>query len=837
MPRVDVTAPDGTPGTLDASEVQEATAHGYKVATPAPAIGPSAESLRTKPEELTAPNVETASKGLELPVMLRDKATGEVAPVEPFKVAELLASGSHDVADPAAKIQVVSPDGELGTVDAGELRDSLTKGGFHLPSSGELEHEGIASQAKEGLGAGTAALLGLGAPMQGLVEAVGQKTGLLPEDLSGAHQAAEVAEQEHPGAYWTSRVAGELAGAYALGGLGEGASGLAGAKGLGKIAIEGAVYSAPEVMKGLVEKDPAAAAEALALGVGGNIGLHAVFSMGSKVLGRLAEPTASAAASGEELRIAENTAMKGLGVPVAKREAARPMLKELMDEAGIAAGDSKKVAIQKIQSLEDSGPRVGAAMKALDRAEGKSEIISRALSKTNQELATISAKALEVGDEQTVNALKAIEKRVSVLSRKPDVGFDHTQDLKSWVGGQARFGADNSVELAAKRDAYTIVRNNLMEAENQAAEKVGGSGVLEGLKADRFTYKLHKFFGDYAEREGSKEVTEAHSFHLARHGFAAMAGHFIGLPAPISVALSVGEQALRKRINGNVFGNAVKAIKGSTTPNTSLALDSMKALDDHIGTQVKGLFSALVSREAAKHTDVLDDTISHLLPNRGSGQSHDTQVKVLRRAAAQYKTDPGGVADHLAEVVAPLRQEGLDKVADAYTEHQLRLMKVIDSVLPADPELAQAHPFASSVIKEDISPAARAQYTRDLQIATDPTKLLGLVKANAISMRDVAIAAASNPSALAKMRTALVDDAMSRKPDLTYQHRISMAILMGTYLDESTRQLPVLQSAFSAPMPTGTTGTPKPIKTDDKRMDEQASAFLPDSAKGIVSAR
>ena len=60
---------------------------------------------------------------------------------------------------------------------------------------------------------------------------------------------------------------------------------------------------------------------------------------------------------------------------------------------------------------------------------------------------------------------------------------------------------------------------------------------------------------------------------------------------------------------------------------------------------------------------------------------------------------------------------------------------------------------------------------------------------------------------------------------------------MGTYIDESTKQLPVLQGAFNAPPPSGTNGTPRPIKTDEKAMDKMESAYLPDSAKGIVSAK
>ena len=850
MPDVEVHAPDGTLGTVPQEDLKAALAQGYTLphatVTQAPvgASPVSAEGMRTTPEELPEPDVgeKPASAGFSIPVMLRNRETGKAEPVEPSQVPQALLAGTHEVADPKADVQVTASDGTLGTVPGEDLAEALKSGDFHLPTDKELADAGIRTAAKENLGAGTAALLGLGAPMQGVVEAAGKRLGLLPEDLSGAHTAEETVKEEHPAAYWGSRVAGELAGAYALGGAGEGASASLKLSGYAKAAVEGAIYSAPEVAEHILDKDPAGAAEALAFGVAGNVGLHGVFS----AVGKLRAPKVVEALAGdareEEVRVAENTVGKAFGVPPAQVAKLRQHIEPLIDAAGITEKDSASSALKKIRDLGESGPKIGKAITALNEAESKSTVITEALSKANTELRELVEKTAEGGGmrRQTEGALKDITDELSAVARKPDLSFDDTQTLKRFVGEQTNF-TDNKLVNSVRRDAYSIVRKNIMDAENAAADEIGGSAVVEGLKADRASYALDMMFGKFAERAEAKDVMESplgHT-HLRRHGVFGMLAHavFGHVAAPIAVGLSVGELALRAGLKKNTFGKAVRAIKGSAAPNTSLALDAVKAMDDHVSTQVKNLFSALATRAVVSQTDAVSGTIAKLLPNSGSGQSHATQIRVLKRAAAQYRENPGGVADHLAEMTAPMRQEGMGKVADAYTEHQLRLMKVIDAILPEDPAMTKAHPFAAQVAPEDISPATKSRVDRLATIATDPTALLGLVKSNSISPTDVAIAAATNPSALAKLRSALVNEAMERKPDLTYQHRISMAIMMGTYMDESSRQLPVLQGAFAAPMPSGTTDTPKPIKTDDKKMDEQASAFLPDSAKGVVSAR
>jgi hypothetical protein len=331
-----------------------------------------------------------------------------------------------------------------------------------------------------------------------------------------------------------------------------------------------------------------------------------------------------------------------------------------------------------------------------------------------------------------------------------------------------------------------------------------------------------------------------------RHNPMMMALHLFGGHAGISVpfhagllAFKVARGAAKSGAESRAFSAATRVLRGASAPNTAMALDALKAVETRVTTESKALIASLVAREGFKHADAVDSSISRFLPNGGSGQSRDTQVAVLRRAVSQHQDNPEGVADHIATLTAPLHAEGLSPVATAYTDHQIRLMKVIQSVLPQDPKMAAPHPFAADVKAEDISPATRARYERTLTIASDPVRLVGFVKANTITPTDVAIAAATNPQTLQKLRSALVEEAIKTKPDLSYQQRLSMSILMGENLDTSTAKIPELQSAYGAPAnaPVGPRQGVDNKGMNERGQDDSLEAHLTTSQRSIVGPR
>ena len=149
-----------------------------------------------------------------------------------------------------------------------------------------------------GLGAGSAdaMALGLGSPVQGLVNAgIRAFTDKTDEDKLQSEYQDEAKERyikEHEGSYWLGKIPGEIALLYGLGGteklaqVGLEAGALRatelGAKGLGetlvhpltKLALQGAIYSTPSVVEHTLKGDYVGAGEALATGELFNAGLH-----------------------------------------------------------------------------------------------------------------------------------------------------------------------------------------------------------------------------------------------------------------------------------------------------------------------------------------------------------------------------------------------------------------------------------------------------------------------------------------------------------------------------------------------------------------------------------
>jgi hypothetical protein len=401
----------------------------------------------------------------------------------------------------------------------------------------------------------------------------------------------------------------------------------------------------------------------------------------------------------------------------------------------------------------------------------------------------------------TLNPILAEMKAAGKLGK-----FSRNQALKKWVGDRANWNsAENGAVNGLKKQAYHRLAKNLMGAEDEAAELAGlGPEINEGLQQQRAAYSFNKMFGKYADRMAAKDMPESslqnfigvHSHN--RRVLPVMLLHLLGLPSPVVAGAGFAMPFAKQYLEKQILKKSAQVLLGeSMTPETNTVLHALQLRDVKIKDGVKDLVSALGSTQAARA--ITDHRgVQAFIPNSGVGQTGDRQFDTLRKAVAANESNPQGYADHLGNITSGLHNEGLPQVATAYNAHQLRLMKVIQTILPVDPAMKSAHPFSAKVAGDEISPATKEKYQRALSIAADPINLLHMIKSNTITAGDVAIAAATNPSTLQKMREELVEEAMKSKPNLSYQNRLSMEILMGEKLDQSTEQLPVLQAPYAA---------------------------------------
>jgi hypothetical protein len=464
--------------------------------------------------------------------------------------------------------------------------------------------------------------------------------------------------------------------------------------------------------------------------------------------------------------------------------------------------------LEKLKSLEEEGPKIGKAMKELDALPGKDEYIQKALQNAGENIVK-ELHLNKVGEEakQSTRALSPILKQIDAISEKPELSFQDLQDAKKFIAGQTNF--DNNFANDLKKRAYGIFKSAQMEQEDAAAKELGKPEIAQALAESRAAYSVRQLFDKAILKDGTKEtlktpLSEVGGFHATRHGLVGLVAHtLIGghFAAPVAMGLSLAQQAIKKFGKQSTLSKAIQVFEDS--PVTAIAKATQQQ-NHKILQGVKSVFAHTASPAkagAVRGIVKIAHAISQFSPNNGSGMSEKQQLAFLQRSVTNHNNDPTALAEHLGNLTAPLRKAGLEPVAAAYTDHQVRLMKVLQSILPPGSDLSQAHPFAAKVNIDEISPAVKEKYQRALTVASEPETLLEMIKNNTITPYDVAVCAAVNPATLQQMRNALVEEAMKTKPNLTYQHQLSFEIMMGENIDQSAEQLPVLQMVFPVTLP------------------------------------
>jgi hypothetical protein len=825
------------------------------------------------------PATETPMHIKEAPtVQLKNQQTGELEPIPENQADQAVVSGSHAPVDlplvgDDGKLYQVPDDDAKEAIASGKFRLST------LADRNAAQHhknvEQAVSQTLDNGGEGNtlhAVATGISKhnPLVNLYESLTDT----PEDKEIAEEIEKQTKEKDPTAYYTGAGLGEVGSAVALGAagkaanasLGLGAEGASLASKLGAQAVEGAVFSAEPVAQDIINKDYKGAAEHLAVGIGGNIALH---GLGGKVIDAFTKEATPIVRGSQEWIEATNAVGKAIGLSDKGIQEMGDDLPDLLRAAKVDPKASIAEGVDKMIALGDSGPRIGEAIKALDQLPEKDGIIRGALSDTSEKIkqlvpgaaehfaadeAISSAKEL-VGktglsaeeklaakealqdarkwkqslaklspmDQEAYKALNPLLEQLKSTAKEGT--FDATQKAKAWFGNRVDWKGDQNIANLT-RNAAGLLREGLVGAEDQAAKKLVETGstdaaeIVSGLKEDRAAYKLSKEFGTPLERKQAKflpddYITKVMGYRpLRSSAFMLVAHHLLGVTGPLAVVAGLAFTAVKKLIEKATLSKAMGTLISGGAKTA--VLEAMGSQEKAISEGAKGLLDHFASGKAAGYA-AANHGLQSLLPGSPVGLTHQKQLETVRNAVTATQADPAKFAANIQPVVQTLKAEGLDQVADEYTQHQLRLMKVLQTVLPKDPTMAQAHPFAAKVAGEEISPEAKSKYQRALTVATDPTHLFEMMKDNSITATDVAIAAAVNPNIIQKMRVALTNEGLKNKPDLSYQQRLSLGIMMGTNLDESTSQVPDLQSVYPPPGPTPSQGGAKKMSASKQQ--------------------
>lgn len=499
-----------------------------------------------------------------------------------------------------------------------------------------------------------------------------------------------------------------------------------------------------------------------------------------------------------------------------------------------ASAEEKKVARSALNKMTDE-------LGNLKTKTGADILANKTAARTALNLAKDELKALGPLPEDAIQLkgkLQPILTRLDAVAKRGT--FADAQEAIQHAYGQKSLVDTGNVSKTL-RAAYQDVKGAFRSAEEVAATKAGDPMIIEGIKKARVAYELHKIVGDSVDRAIAKEVPKPGllqtlgkgvGLHGGTTGLAAGAvAHTLGLPVlPIAVGTLAGK-ALVKHIGEKMALTRVAraALETSPTPLSDAVLHALHIHDKQIAAGTRDLLKTMTGKEgkSALSAIVTSHAVSALLPD-GTKLGKEEHLSALRNSVNEMR-DPNVLAARIGPVSKQLKDEGYPKLAEAYNNHALRLMKVLQVILPADPSMSKAHPFSANVEIDEISPETKQKYERALTIAQKPEVLLDLVKHNTITQGDVAIAAAINPSTLQKMRNALIEEGLKKKPDLSLQQRLSLGILMGENLDESTVQLPVLQSVYGPTPPMGGTAGAPPAQGGKAKLGAKAQNHLTNS--------
>lgn len=617
----------------------------------------------------------------------------------------------------------------------------------------------------------------------------------------------DVTKEEHPYAYWGGAAAREGVTALAGGELGEAVSGAAKLTGATRLLAEGAAYGTPNAAVDMLNGKPGQAAEDIALGGLGNILAHGLFSIAKNSIA----PTVGAASS-QALDEAAASIWKTMGAQPNEVSSIRAEAQNLVKQEVIKSNATVADNLEKIQSLE-SEAKTRSLMKQMDAIPNRDGIVIDALTSARKQIFEMATHPnLGENSKEVQLGLTPWANKLDTTIKNPT--FDNINATSKYFA--EHLGDVNPAVAEAKQQVYDVFKKTQADLENAAVKQLDKPQLANDLAQMRARAAIGEMLENASPKKSLGKSIENVMTNPDRHG---------DLPATLQ-ALGIsnvpGSSPLQDL--GGQVGKALQVFQKNAVAATAKITQQQ---DTQVVQSAKNLMQDLkLGRTAKVATFDSGLALNSYVPNNGSGLSNEQKLNKIREDVIHASTNPNLLTQHLATITQPLREAGLEKVAQAYSDQQLRLMKVIQTIIPKDPIMAEAHPFSAKVEESDISPATKTKMARILTLAAQPETLLDLVKSNNISAMDVAICGAVNPETLQRMREAVVNEAIKSKPDLSYQQRLSMSIFMGTNIDQSTAPFPMLQDVYVPFTPTmGGQPNSKPHKMGQKDKEGIADSY------------
>ena len=594
-------------------------------------------------------------------------------------------------------------------------------------------------------------------------------------------------------------------------------------------AAEGFTFASPKIAaQAILDKDPAGAAETLAYNMLGgallNVGLHSVIEGGAAALNAIRGPRLAQEADHallEALGMNKNE-IESLGKSPEDRAQKLQSLWDYLGEEkikGLTITDLKK----EVSGLrEEVGPKIGNLIKSLDEVASKNSLetpsASNMLSRIEELKNNLLSGPLQKATANTIeDALQTIEKNSTREGNLANVSFEDAQKLKKAFQGEANWRTDASDNLNnVRKQIAGIVRDEFDIAAQNVATNSGNVKLVKDFTDYKNIYGLAKDLETPLGRAtGNSRIANFIGGIVGRTAGMAI-GHASGVPF---IGPMIGYNGGKKAANlldlwlnersATKIATLLKKLSRNEFLGSYVAMDAASILKSQLAEITKRL------GQVAIKSSTPDNQIKHILGDSANGLSANQQFHKISDVLIQSQSNPDIFRQHISSISEPISYHH-PEIGKMFEDNVNTKIKYLYDNMPKSTKGPSA--FGKEE-KFEPSKEQLKEFNKLLKIANDPFSVIDDLKSGKLTSKQVHALAVMNPAIFNNIRDELYKAAYSGKTNLTYQQKLSAALLMGQDLDTGINKIPAFQQAYATAAQSTAPVPKKPSRGGSKGLD------------------
>jgi inhibitor of KinA sporulation pathway (predicted exonuclease) len=438
----------------------------------------------------------------------------------------------------------------------------------------------------------------------------------------------------------------------------------------------------------------------------------------------------------------------------------------------------------------------------------KSKVFDLSFEDITKKLDELSEKYKYAIDTSERLAVSKVKRTVDAFAAEGKTSFKDFHNLKVKLGKNTQWSATDTKSLTQlKQDMYGVVNSELDKSINKVEELYGDefAGVFKDFQTAKKGYAAATEVSRLLETEKARELgnkvfgltdTILGSGGLAFGGAAFGAGGSFGaLLLPIlGVA---GKKLLESTWFKTAYASGVKNIgeNGAISLLTNAYKHSKEKINE--GALIAlGLAPMDVIKSVPKVATY--KAISEFL-----GRDIHSELKQDRQKLAEelytkldkQTLDMSGTIDKTSSNADVLSYTGAPSVAQEFAKKQIEVLDYLKTVLP---KIDKQYNLFEGKKSHEITDQDLHRFEKSLRILANPFSIIQSIQTNTITKDEIQALQAIYPNIYESFKNRIIQVASEKKPNLSFQDRMRLSILLGVPLDPSVGASGRYQASFGS---------------------------------------